>query len=248
MKRTADEAKSAAAQDESAQERKGGKLIKVMQIVSLVLILGFVIFCLIFVKARGMTYRDIVDFTPNNLWLAALVFVGLFVLRTPMLVFPPPILYIAVGFVFSSVPIAAILVSLIGTAACHPVPFYLGRFSGGGVADRLISKYPKVSKLDRLRTDNEFFFVYIIKLIGLIPSDVCGLIMGAWKFNFKKYYFASMIGSLPHLLVYTILGVGVSGDANLFKSPLLYVLISAIVVMAAVSIVIYKKYMKKRAD
>lgn len=248
MKKIADEVGDAeGVREESADARGGGKLIKTLQIVSLVLILGLVVFCLIFVKLRGLTYRDIVNFTPDNLLLAALVFMGLYILRTPMLVFPPPILYVAVGFVFSSMPLAAILVNFVGTAVCHPVPFYLGRFSGGDLAQRLAGKYTKVRKLDKLKEENEFFFVYIVKLIGLIPADACGLIMGAWRFNFKKYFIASMIGTLPHLVVYTILGVGVSGDANLLKSPLLYVLVGAVLVMAAVSIIVYKKYIKKRA-
>ncbi|MCD7845009.1 MAG: hypothetical protein LUG57_03990, partial [Oscillospiraceae bacterium] len=84
---------------------------------ALLALLGFVLF------GEGVTVDTILSFTPENLWLAALVFMALYAVKSVVVVIYLKLLYIAAGLVFP-LPIA-LAVNVVGTALEMTLPYLL---------------------------------------------------------------------------------------------------------------------------
>ena len=68
-------------------ERKSTLILKRVLQVAPLLMVGVCVL-IYFLFFRGVTVEDILEFTPDNLWLAAVVMVGLFALKSLSMFFP----------------------------------------------------------------------------------------------------------------------------------------------------------------
>jgi len=225
--------------EKGAQNSSG--LIKALQIGSLVLMLASAVFCVVYLKQKGLTAADFKDYEPANLWLAAVVIIAFYVVKSLSLVFPLPILYVSVAYIMPNIW-QAFAVNLAGVVLSLAMPYYIGRFSGKGLVDKLTARFPKIKKLDDFKSDNETMFVFILKLSGVLACDLSSLLLGAMNINFKKFMIGSVAGLLPLIAVWTFLGQ----NANL-KSWKFYAALGGIILLAVASSAVYKKAVAKKA-
>lgn len=216
-------------------------LKKIMQLAPLIMIGMCMLIYFRFFK--GVTINHILEFTPENLWLAALVMIGLFALKSMSVFFPMMILIAASGSIFPNY-IAALLVNSAGTLIMLTLPYLIGRYAEREFAESLINKSKKADKLREIKSDNELFIAYFLRVINILPCDIVSIFLGSAGIAPYKYLLGSFLGILPGIITTTLMGANAENPA----SPKFWAAIAAEAVFAAVSSLAYYFYKKKQKN
>jgi uncharacterized membrane protein YdjX (TVP38/TMEM64 family) len=186
-----------------------------------------------------ITPEDIFNYVPDNYLLAAITIIGLFLIKSLSVVLPLMALYISSGMIFS--PLWGIIVNLIGLFISLTIPYLLGRFCGKGLLDRLLVKYKNIEKLKTIKSKNEWFLSYILRMIGILPGDIVSMSLGAMNINYNKYIVGSIVGLLPRMVVATCLGSTITDPT----SPVFILSCVITVVLTGGSMFLHQRFMKK---
>lgn len=200
---------------------------------------GIIVICL--VHRKELSAEGIASYTPKNPWLAAIVMLGLFALKSLSIVIYSGLLYAANGILFP-LPVA-ILLNLIGTVIMVSLPYQIGRRTGASAVDDIRAKYQKAEAIHNLRAENDFLFSFLARMVRL-PSDVVSLYMGAVQVEYKKYLLGSLLGLLPHTITFPIMGMNI-GEIH---SPKFLISLSAEIAYILVTYAVYKRYRKKNME
>ncbi|MEM6431964.1 MAG: TVP38/TMEM64 family protein [Deinococcota bacterium] len=149
-----------------------------------------------------------------------LIYILVYALR-PLVLFSAVILTLAGGYLFG--PILGVLFVILGSNAGASLAYLIGRFFGG---DDLLnqaddSDAPEDSDkaeqqgfvarwLQPLR-ENSFETVLIMRFIFL-PYDLVNYLAGFLKVNYLAFLVATIVGSLPGTLAFTLAGASIEGD------------------------------------
>ena len=181
------------------------KFQRIGKIIFAILWVAIIIGCIL--NRDKLTVEGILNFTPKNLWLAALVILLMFAIKSISMVLYSGIFYVADGILFP-LPVA-ILVNILGTVIMLTIPYGIGKSMGASAVDHIKEKYPKAGQISAFRTGNDFFFAALIRIIGIVPCDIASLYMGAIQVNYLKYLPGSILGLLPAIILYPIMGMGI---------------------------------------
>lgn len=214
-------------------------IIKLSKI--LAVILGAVIILLCIQHSKDISLADIFNFTPKNLYLAVLFFLGVYVLKSFLFFVPVSILYFAAGVVFP--PFVGVAVNTVGSFINATLPYLFGRYAGSKLTDKIIGKYPKMQKLKPAEKAGEWFFSYITRVVCVFPADISSIFLGSLKIKYLTYISGSMVGFLPGILACTLIGTNITDPT----SPVFVGAIIAFVAIIAISLLIYKKTLEKSA-
>ena len=214
-------------------------LKRIIQIAPLIMVMLCIL--IYFRYFRGVTIEHILEFTPENLWLAALVIIGLFALKSLSIFFPMLILIAASGSIFPNY-FAAVLVNSAGVMVMLCVPYLIGRFAEREFVESLINKHKNADKLREFQSDNELFIAYFMRVINVLPCDLVSMFLGSAGFSPVKYFAGSFLGILPGLITTTLMGANVNNPA----SPKFWLALVCEVVFAIGSSIAYFVYKKKR--
>lgn len=184
---------------------------------------------------KDLTPSAVIEFTPANPLLAAIVMLLLFALKSVSIVIYSGILYTANGLLFP-LPLA-IMLNVLGTAIMVTIPYLFGRRSGASAARHIISKYPKAEQFNEFRKKNDFLFVLLVRLVRLLPYDVVSLYMGAVSIEYKKYLLGSLLGILPSTITFAAMGMGIADNRSLQFVIALFIELLCV----AVSVLIYRR-------
>lgn len=213
-------------------------LMRAARILPFVLILVLVVLYLIY--RDDISVEKLLTYTPDNLWLAALVFMGLYAVKSLSVFFPLVVLYAAAGLLFP-VP-AALAVNLAGLVVSLSIPYGIGRFSGTDMMDRLEQKYKKIGQLNALKQDSELFFAFFLRIVQVLPGDVVSMVLGATRMTYWKYMEGSLLGMLPIMAATTMAGSAMAEPT----SPEFLVTAAIVVVLSIGSFVLWKHTEKKQ--
>ena len=200
---------------------------------------GIIAIC--FHHRKELSAEEIARYTPANPWLAAIVMLALFALKSLSIVIYSGLLYAANGILFP-LPMA-ILLNLIGTVIMVSLPYQIGRRTGTSAVDEIRAKYPKAEAIHDLRAKNDFLFSFLVRMVRL-PSDVASLYMGAVQVEYEKYLLGSLLGMLPHTITFPIMGMNI-GEIH---SPKFLISLSAEIAYILVTYAVYKRYRKKNME
>lgn len=159
-----------------------------------------------------ITVDEILKITPDNMALAIILFLIMFALKSVTVVIYCGLIYIASGVVFP-LPLA-FAVNAAGTAVMVSIPYFIGRCAGNDIVKNIIKKYPKAEEIQSIQIKNEFFLSFIIRIIGLLPSDPISAYMGAVGIDYKKYLAGTMLGMLPSVITFPIMGMNITNPAS----------------------------------
>lgn len=157
---------------------------------------------------EDLTLERILTYTPAKPLLAAAVLLAFFAVKSLSVFLYSGILYIAAGILFP-LP-AAIAVNVLGTAVMVTLPYFLGRALGSRAVQYILRRWPKASVLRELRRGNDFFFVLIIRLLGIFSSDAVSAYMGAVGVAYRVYLPACLLGFLPTCVLFPIMGQSIT--------------------------------------
>lgn len=219
---------------------KGTEAVKMLMQLAPIIMIAVCIF-IYFKFFRGVTIAHILEFTPDNLWLAALVMIGLFGMKSLSFFFPMLILIAASGSIFPNY-FAALLVNCIGVTVMLTIPYLIGRFAERDFVQKLISKRKNADKLREFKSDNEFFIAYFMRVINILPCDVVSLFLGSTDFSPAKYLAGSFLGIFPGLVTTTLMGANVEHPT----SPTFWISAVVEVIFAVGSSLAYYFYKKKK--
>ena len=124
---------------------------KAFQIIALIIWAGIVLYALL--HRDEITLETVLNYTPDKPFLASLVMLGLFALKSISLVIYSGLLYAASGIVFP-LPLA-ILVNILGTIVMVAVHYVPAHRIGAARAGELYEKYPRLKSIKEFRGEND---------------------------------------------------------------------------------------------
>lgn len=153
---------------------------------------------------RSLTQQDLVGWLPQNRVLATLVIIALYAVKSLTVFFPLLTLYLLSGVIFP-LPIA-ILVNVLGLAACDTLPYLIGKSLGNEFLKRIRAKYPKLEALETLHRKGAFPFAALARSAGMLPGDIVSVYFGCVHLNYPAYLAGSILGLAPTMATATIFG------------------------------------------
>ena len=191
-----------------------------------------------------ITVDGIVNLTPSNSFLAALVLLALFAVKSVTIVVYGALLYAASGILFP-LP-AALAVNLLGTIIMITIPYLIGSASGAEAIRRIEEKHPKAALLRDFRAQNDWMFALLVRVLGPLPGDLIGAYMGAAGVRYPHYVLGSLLAMLPSMLTFSVMGgsVGDAGSARFIVSAILQAALSVGSILAC--LIYCKKHLPAR--
>ena len=238
--------KNAPAKNNALQNKDYNKMVKSLQIASAFFMFAMLVACIILLKKYNISVKNLgviqekLSDIEGGAVTIAIGMVLFSIVKSFALIFPPAVLFALSGLLFENIWVA-MGVNLIATVLSLSLPYFLGRFTGKPMFDTLKKRFPKIIKLDDFAGENEFAFVLIMKVSGLLASDLSSLIFGTLNIPYRKYMIAANLGLLPLNILWTLLGA--KGDLS---NPYSFLYILPIIIFAVVSFIGMKRYSKKK--
>ncbi len=172
------------------------------------IIIALVIIILIIWKYddfKNVDVRAIVE-ASSSIFMAVAAIWGIYTLKAMVFVIPASLIYIAVGMAFPAH--WAILINAVGILIEVAVSYVFGRIMGGNYVIEKLKKVKYGDKILELHGKNKLSAIFAIRFLPVFPIDLVSLFLGAVRMNFGKYLFVSLVGILPRVIIFTILGDG----------------------------------------
>ena len=119
------------------------------------------------------------------------------------------------------------------------VPYFVGKSLGSPILKRIEAKYPKFQEVEKKSGDNVFLLALLLRCVGL-PYNLVGMYMGARKCRFLPYLLGSVLGLIPRMIPYTLMG----SSAADFRSPVFLGAIAAELTLIAFALLLYRYKIK----
>lgn len=179
------------------------------------------------------------SYTPQQPILAAAVLWMLFAVKSLSIFLYSGLLYAASGILFP-LPVA-IAVNIAGTAVMVSIPYWLGKKLGSQAVQYILHRWPKSAMLRDLRSGSDFFFVLIVRLLGILSADVVSAYMGAIGVRYRDYLPACLLGFLSTCILFPIMGMSLSD----IRSPQFLIAASIQLAEMLASCITFHFYRKK---
>lgn len=192
---------------ETKAKNSYNRAVTLLQTLSIVFIIAMVVVMAVFIKKFDISLSNIdqlSSYIHGGTLTICLFIIAFTVVKAFALIFPPTVIFAVAGMLIENVWLA-VGVNVVAVALSVILPYYFGRFAGKDLLESLEIRFPKLKKLDAYAGKNEFMFVYSIKSLGIIPTDLLSIIYGAMNISFPKYFIASNLAMLHFNLLFTIL-------------------------------------------
>ena len=207
---------------------------------SLIFLLWIAIAAVFFLNRDKISEAALGDLSGRTTPIAVVLMLALFALKSLTVVIHCGIIYAICGRLFP-LPLA-LAVSAVGTVVMVTIPFFLGRQLGANGAKKLAEKYPRLAKIHEFCMENDFFFMFFVRIIGVLPSDPVSLYFGAVGANYKRYLAATLLGMTPVIGAFTVMG----NSADDVTSPAFLASVFVAAGAAVISLVWFAIVQKKR--
>ncbi len=166
----------------------------------------FVVAVIEYDELKNIDVRAIVE-QSGNVILAVLTIWGVYLVKSVLFIIPASLIYISIGMAFPTP--TACLISLIGIILEVTVTYFLGLFLGGDYVNKLLAKSKGGRKILEKKLNDNFPALLGIRALPVFPIDFVSLFWGASKCRFIRYFIASVVGIMPRVILFTILGDGI---------------------------------------
>ena len=123
------------------------------------------------------------------------------------------------------------------------IPYWLGKKLGSQAVQYILHRFAKSAMLHDLRGGSDFFFVLIVRLLGILSADVVSGYMGAVGVRYKEYLPACLLGFLSACTLFPIMGMSLSD----IRSPQFLIAASIQLAEMLISCVTIHFYRRKHA-
>ena len=200
-----------------------------------------VLIALLAPRLSGLSPETILNYSPESPWLAALVILLLYVVKSFVFFIPLAALYIAAGLMFP--PGWAILLNLAGLTLELGIGWFMGRWLGYDRVKARILKNAKAASLLHYIENNGHAVVFITRLLPLpFPLDLGSMLFGAMRIPFFKYLGFSLFGLSASLIPLTI----AASMLDFPVSPTFFIPLGISFAVFAGLFWVYQKWFRKR--
>lgn len=157
-------------------------------------------------KLKNIDVRALVD-ASTNMIIAIITIWGVYLVKSVLFIIPAMLIYVSIGMAFPTP--TACLISLVGIILEITVTYLLGVFLGGPYVNRLLSKTKPGKKILDMKLNENFPTLLVIRALPVFPIDFVSLFWGASRCRFPRYFIASLLGIMPRVVLFTIVGDGI---------------------------------------
>lgn len=211
------------------------KVLRIAVLVIWTLIVAFMV-----IHRNDISLDTILAYSQENTLLIVVAILALFALKGVAMLIYSGMLFAASGILLP-LPLA-IGVNIVGSAVMVTVPYYLTRFIGGDMAEKIAERYPKVSSLMQKRGDSDLFFTLVLRIINLIPVEALGIYLSAAGVRYTPYIIGSVLGFLPSAVLFPIMGTNIEN----VHSPEFLIALALQLGFMTLSFVALKIYQRRR--
>ena len=190
---------------------------------------------LVFPHLEFLSIDNIVGYAEISIWITALGFVTLYIIKGLAMVVPSSLMYIAAGLAFAPGP--GILITYIGLAVSLSIGYFIGNRLGEEKVTKMISKQKIVSDYLSGNKGNLTSLCFMSRLLHL-PFGFVSLFLGALNMPFFKYLAASLLGVTPIMIPTVLAGTAIS-------NPLSAAFLIPFVISLAITLAILVAYKTK---
>ena len=210
----------------------------------LLVLVVFVICAVLYICTKcGMftncTPRSMKNYICSFGTLAPVMYIFMFTV-VPLTLFPDAVIAVAGGLIFGVW--FGTIYTVIGAACGGTLSFFISRLYGRGIVEKLSKG--KVKWFDEGVEKRGFIFIFILRLIPLIPFDVISYGAGLSKIKYKDFGLATILGVIPGVWVYTNLG---DKSTHLFSTEF-FMAVAILILLIIVSYFIKKKFSFKALE
>ena len=192
----------------------------------------------ILTRTLGITLDDILRYTPENPFLAGLLMLAFYGLKSLTVFFPVPLLMIASGHLFSTS--IALLVNFLGVLVATTIPYLLGRLHGESELSKFFSDSGTVQEIREIQTDNQTFTTYMLRMLQL-PMDLVSMFLGTEHLNYVHYLIGTLTGMAPTVIATTVIGENISQPGSRY----FWISLAVMIVIIVLSFLFFWKYLQK---
>ncbi len=203
------------------------KMNKILKITLTIMVFITILWIVYNILNMDIDAHDIQNYVSSYGKFAPIIYIIMFAL-VPLTLFPDSILAIGGGLIFGLTK--GYIYTLIGALLGASLSFYISRKLGRNFVKKLTKE--KLDTIEKMINDKGFFVVLILRLVPLFPFDIISYGAGLTSIKFRDFMFATLIGTIPGILVFTNIGAqSVNIGSNSF-----YISIMALVVLVVGSV------------
>jgi uncharacterized membrane protein YdjX (TVP38/TMEM64 family) len=164
-----------------------------------------------FIKSNS---EYLVNFRESNLFLVSIVFISLGILWISVLQGFGSILVLAAGFLFGAYfgTVIVVITLALGSSLTYIIANYFFK-------DLIKEKFTNKFKfLEEKIKSNEFFVIFLLRIIGGIPIQIQNVLPVLFNVKLKNFFLAS-IGFVPQVFVFSFLGAGLENQIKENSEP-----------------------------
>ncbi len=224
-----------------------------MKYVKKIIIIAAVIAVIVGLRASGLadflTFDTLIEnrdsltgFVENNFALAALTYIGIYIVVTGASLPGAAILTLAGGLMFGAV-VGTVFVNIAATIGAT-IAFLLARYLLGNWVH---SKYgEKLQKFNKELEINGSSYLLTLRFIPVFPFFLINVFAGVTKIPLKTFLWTTSVGILPGSFVYAFAGQQLN-TINSLKDVVSVEILLAFVLLGVFALVpvVYKKFIKK---
>ncbi|NLP30236.1 MAG: VTT domain-containing protein [Clostridiales bacterium] len=187
------------------------------------IIIGIIILTICFILAYQLfklTIGDMIVFTEKSPLLTVVILIGLYCLKSIIMVLPLVLLYITAGIIFQTE--YAIIITYLCLIIESSIGFIIGKKLGHKKIERIIAKNKRLSLMLRFNKSNSLLSVIILRLIPGPPFELCSMFLGASGVDYVSYIVGSLLAITPGMIPVILMGTAINDPLSLkFILPLL---------------------------
>ena len=182
--------------------------------------------------------EQILSWRPENLFLAAVILLCLFSVKSALVFVPIMLPQLLAGHIYDRE--TAIFVNLLGLVIVMSVPYLIGKTLGSAKMEKLMQEYPKIKALLKVQDENEMAFCFMLRACCVPPADIVTMYLGASGVSFVTNVVGGVLGSFPSMVLTTFLGTNIRNPESpaFWKALILNV---AWVVLSGLGFWLFKK-------
>lgn len=137
-----------------------------------------------------------------------IIVISVFLLFCLKAVLPVPVYPISCVCVISSMVFdtwVSLIINIIGFIFLFSVSYHIGE-GEKSIPYKVLRSYDEIRAFLKLDSEGNLWVLLFCRIVPLFPINTVSSVYGGIRYNFRKYLIISLLGFLPKILTYTIIG------------------------------------------
>jgi uncharacterized membrane protein YdjX (TVP38/TMEM64 family) len=186
---------------------------------------------------KSIDYIIVQNLMNEYRYLSALIFILVFMLKSLLVVLPSLPLIVFAGNVYG--PFKGFVISMLGALVSASFAFYLAKWAGENVINRIIGK--KAKYLDKKIENHGIKIIAVMRAAFVIPFDILSYLAGITKMKYSDFLLGTFFGIVAEVFALVYFG------HELHKPRSTGFIISIVTIILVIAVPLVFSKIKKRA-